>query len=106
MKQDFKGSIPLYDKAIALNPSYVEAWFNRGVSKGNLAMHQEAIDDYSNAIKLNKKFAPAYYLRAVSEINLNKFTEGCEDLQQAKALGYAAADELIAIHCPKTETQK
>jgi tetratricopeptide (TPR) repeat protein len=99
MRQDFSGSIPYYNKAIAIKPDFAEAYFNRGVSKGNQKLHQDAIPDYDMAIRLRDAFPEAYYSRAVSELNLQQAEKACADLHRARDLGYKPADELIAIHC-------
>ena len=41
-----------YNKAIRLDPTDADAYYNRGVIYGDLGQHQRAIQDYSEAIAL------------------------------------------------------
>jgi tetratricopeptide (TPR) repeat protein len=79
-----------YNRAIALNPIYAEAYFFRGVSKSNVGDQRNAIQDCSNAIKLNPKYAEAYYVRGIIKLALSD-TSCCMDLSKAGELGYNQA---------------
>jgi tetratricopeptide (TPR) repeat protein len=47
-----KEAIELYDKAIELNLTVAEAYFNRGACKGNNFDFEGAIKDYDKALEL------------------------------------------------------
>ncbi|MGB5241792.1 MAG: tetratricopeptide repeat protein, partial [Prochlorococcaceae cyanobacterium] len=52
--KDYPGSIADYDKAIALNPSFASAYYNRGFTMANgLRNYPAAIADYDRAIDLD-----------------------------------------------------
>ena len=65
-------AIAYFDEAIRLNPSFSDAYTNRGSAYGNLGQHQRAIKDYDEAIRLNPGNAAAY-------------TNRCSTLQQSWA---------------------
>ena len=50
-------AIECYDEAIAINPQYLEAWYNKGNSLAEgLGRHEEAIECYDEAIAINSHF--------------------------------------------------
>ena len=46
-------AIAHYDRAIKLNPDYVDAYYNRGVAKSALGDHNGAETDFKRAIELD-----------------------------------------------------
>ena len=58
--KDYKGAIAEYSKAIALNPKYAIAYYNRGISYNNKGKYDKAIHDYNVALSLNPKYIFAY----------------------------------------------
>lgn len=97
--KDYKGAIADYNKAIALNPKFEIAYYNRGISKNNLKDYLGAIADYSKAIELNPKDASPYYYRAISKFALNQKDGGCLDLRKAADLGSEEAADLLKENC-------
>jgi tetratricopeptide (TPR) repeat protein len=73
---DSKGAIADYTLAIQNNPSYKEAYANRGVEKINLLPAAEKIG-------LKEKCLP----------------DPCADLKKAKAMGDAAVDDMLFLYC-------
>ena len=76
---DFERAIADYDKAIELNPNFVDAYYNRGLiyekrGLGNILRGRDyferAIADYDKAIELNPNFAKAYNNRGIAYYNL------------------------------------
>ncbi len=72
-----------YDKAVRLNPRYVEAYNDRGVTKGKLNRHREAIADFDMAISLKDDFPKAYLNRGISKLQLWKYKEAIVDFDMA-----------------------
>ena len=64
-KGQFDKAIKDYDKAIALSPSYYEAFFNRGTAFETKGQLDKAIVDYDKAIALNPSYYEAYANRGM-----------------------------------------
>lgn len=54
-------AIAEYNKAVAVNPAYLEAWFDMGVANYNQGNYEAAADDYNKVIKLKNDYAQAYF---------------------------------------------
>jgi tetratricopeptide (TPR) repeat protein len=59
-RDDFRGALDDYSRAIKLNPEFAEAYNSRGSAKVALGDLHGAIEDFNTAIKLNPNFAEAY----------------------------------------------
>ncbi|MXZ02097.1 tetratricopeptide repeat protein [Candidatus Poribacteria bacterium] len=51
-QKDHSTAISTFDKAIRLDPNYVEAYNRRGTAKYKIGQYIEAISDYDEAISL------------------------------------------------------
>ena len=56
----YQEAIEHFDKAIELDPNYVDAWYNKGVVLDNLGEHEEAIECYDKALELDPNNADAW----------------------------------------------
>jgi len=121
LSRQFKNeeAIVLYDKAIELNPTVAQAYFNRGACKGNIFDYEGAIEDYDKAIELNPKYMEAYANRGNAKINIftskgNLFptdeqtASACEDFHKAVSLGdkTIATKDKIFLYCKKNKKKK
>jgi len=95
---DFKSAIELFNKAIAEDPGYANAYKNRGNAKAALNDFQGSIVDYTLAIKLNPNDAGTYMNRGNSKYHLNDKTS-CDDWKKAKELGNNKAEGILAKYC-------
>jgi tetratricopeptide (TPR) repeat protein len=80
---DYEQAVKLYSEAIRLDPTYVQAYNNRGNCYYRLADYKKAIDDFSEAIKLNADKTNAYSNRANCFKEIGKFEEALFDLNKA-----------------------
>ena len=63
---DYNGAIELYTEAIALNPNFEVAYYNRGNAYALQQQYERAIQDYDKAIALNPNYTNAYYNRGLA----------------------------------------
>jgi tetratricopeptide (TPR) repeat protein len=80
---DDKSALVDLDSAIALFPSYTEAYTNRGIVKAKLGLYQEAIIDLDMASKLNQNDEKPYFNRAGAYASLGNFKKALKDLDNA-----------------------
>ena len=59
--KDYDKSIEMLDEALAVDPKYVGALYERGVAHEGKGDHERAIRDLSAAIELSPKYANAYH---------------------------------------------
>ena len=79
-------SIADYDKAIALNPEYANAYYNRGNAYNSKGEYDRAIADYDKAIALNPDDAIAYSNRGLAHEKLGDNQKAEADYQRALLL--------------------
>jgi tetratricopeptide (TPR) repeat protein len=72
-----------FDKAIALDPHYAEALYDRGLLYQTEKQHQLAIDDFTSASGLTPQRAEPLLGRAISYLALDRIKEAAADLDEA-----------------------
>ena len=92
-------AITEYDKAIALDPDFIDAYNNRGWAYGSKGEMDQAIADFDRAIELNPDDAEAYNNKGLSKLNLGQKDSGCLDLSKAGEMGYMQAYGSIKQYC-------
>jgi tetratricopeptide (TPR) repeat protein len=55
-----------------MNPNDINAYYNRGLSRGNIGDYQGAIDDFNQIIKLNPNEVEVYQYKAMVQVGLDK----------------------------------
>ncbi len=78
-----KDSISAYDRAISLKPDYADAYYDRGVAKGELGHYEDAIANFDEAIRLKPDYADAYYDRGVAKGELGQHEDAIADFDEA-----------------------
>lgn len=81
-KQDFKGAIRDYTKAIKEDKKNGDAYFNRGTCELALKDFNAAMTDFDKTIKLDPKYVKAYYSRASVFVSQQKYIEALPDLDK------------------------
>ena len=79
-------AISHFDKAIQLDPDYVDAYYGRVVAYKKLDQYQRAIQDYDKAIQLDPNYAYAYYIRGLAYHNLGQTAKAKADFAKACSL--------------------
>jgi tetratricopeptide (TPR) repeat protein len=87
----FSEAIKAYDKAIELDPGYLEPWNNRGIAQvmGNEDL-VEALKSFDKAIKIDPNCMQAWINKSNALKLANRGPESNEALEKAKRLGYKA----------------
>lgn len=84
-----------FNKAIKLNPQYMEAYFYRGNVYDELGDYEKAIVNYNRAIKLNPIYTDAYLYRGLAYNNLGKLNKAIADMKKAAKLGDNFAQKFL-----------
>lgn len=121
LSQKFKNeeAIKLYDKAIEINSTVAQVYFNRGVCKGNSFDFEGAIKDYDKVIEINPQYMEAYGNRGNAKINIytskgdlsptpEQTMSACEDFHKAIELGdnSIGTKDMISLYCKKNKSKK
>lgn len=90
---EMQDAIGRFDRAIAIDPRYFQAYIERGNVKDAIGDYPGAIADYTIAISIDTKAAPAYYNRGTVLSQSGKHTEAIVDYRKAIAINpqYAQA---------------
>ena len=95
---DANAAIRCFDKALNLNPNYVEAWVRKGVTLLDIGEDYDAQVCLNKAVKLSPKSFKARYNRGKCLLKLKYYDEAILDFQQAVSIKpkHAAAHEYLA----------
>ncbi len=80
---EYEKAVKTYDRAIALDPDFADAYYNRGLAKIHLKEFQEAIEDFDKAITLKPDDIFCYLNRGVARDQLKEFQGAIEDFDKA-----------------------
>ena len=81
-----------FSKAIQVNPSDADAYYNRGIIYSGKGQFDKAIEDFSQVIWLNPNDAEAYYNRGFVYSGKGQYDQAIEDYNKAIKLGMYDAD--------------
>ena len=85
-KKSYKRAVLDFNKAIEINPDYLDSYLNRGIAYRNLKSYRKAIKDFNTCIEKRKNFKDAYYHRGVTYYEQGKYKQANADL--VKVLGF------------------
>lgn len=87
-KEDFKGALKDYSKAIKEDDKLTLAYFNRGTVKLTINDLKGALADFDKTIELDNTFIKAYYSRASVYVTQEKYKEAMPDLNKVIEIDY------------------
>lgn len=95
---DANAAIRCFDKALNLNPNYVEAWVRKGVTLLDISEDYDALVCLNKAVKLSPKSFKARYNRGKCLLRLKYYDEAILDFQQAVSIKpkHVASHEYLA----------
>lgn len=95
---DANAAIRCFDKALNLNPNYVEVWVRKGVTLLDIGEDYDAQVCLNKAVKLSPKSFKARYNRGKCLLKLKYYDEAILDFQQAVSIKpkHAASHEYLA----------
>ena len=85
-RREYEDAITDYDMVISLNPDDAEAYYLRGLAKGNLAQYESAIADFNEAIQLDSRYVRAYANRGLARYRLGQYEETIANFDSVIAL--------------------
>lgn len=96
--KDANAAIRCFDKALKLDPNYVEAWVRKGITLFDIGEDYDAQVCLNKAVKLSPKSFKARYNRAKCLLRLKYYDEAILDFQQSASLKpkHAATHEYLA----------
>lgn len=96
--KDPKAALRNFDKALKLNPDYVEAWVRKGVTLLDIGEDYDAQVCLNKAVKLSPRSFKARYNRGKCLLRLKYYDEAISDFHQAIGIKprHAAAHEYLA----------
>jgi len=80
-------AVPLYQQALALEPSWAEGWWDLGSALYEKGRYAEARDAFRKLVAIDKKAVAGYALLGICEYKTAEFDASLKDLDVARTLG-------------------
>ena len=96
-RDDFERALPFFERAVELEPTYTEAWYQAGYCYGVLGRHGESLQASQRAAKLRPDWAATYLNIGASSYALGQFREAVDAYRQAIKLESDSADTQYAL---------
>ncbi|MFZ4679352.1 MAG: tetratricopeptide repeat protein [Flavobacterium sp.] len=82
----YNQALAYFDAAVAIDSSYADSFYHRGICYVYMVQPQKAIADYTKAIALQPNFLAAYQERASIYYAVGKYDSGIKDINFALQL--------------------
>ena len=86
-RSDYLGAIRDYDRALARDPDFPDAFNSRGVAFAAMGLGAKAIEDFDRAIAQDGNYAIAIFNRALALQSMGRIQEAAQGFQNAKEVG-------------------
>ena len=102
--KDYTAAMDDFNKAIAITPTYPDAYYMRGHVYYDQQKYSDAIPDFTKAIEIKPDYTDAYYKRAESYYNTGSMDLALSDFSKITELAPAFAFEVAisAFASPKS----
>ncbi|MDH6354796.1 tetratricopeptide (TPR) repeat protein/energy-coupling factor transporter ATP-binding protein EcfA2 [Dysgonomonas sp. PH5-45] len=96
--KDHRAALANFNKALDLDPTYVDAWVRKGVTLYDQKDYYEADVCFNTAVKLSPALFKAWYNRGKNRLALKEYDLAVTDLDKAAALkpNHASCHEYLA----------
>jgi tetratricopeptide (TPR) repeat protein len=91
-----------FNKALAINCNYAEAWFKGGVTRINLGSHSQALVALDKALAINPNDADVWYNRGNAPGHLKRYSDAIASYEKALAID----PDNIEIQRAKVDTMR
>lgn len=95
-QDDYARALPLFERAVDLDPNYAEAWYQAGFSYGVLGRHQDALKASKQAAKLRPEWPATYVNIGASSFALGQYKEAADAYKTAIKLDNDNPETLYA----------
>jgi tetratricopeptide (TPR) repeat protein len=85
-KDDCKGAISFFEKAVVVNPKFADAWFSLAFCKSEIGKGSAGIEDYKRAVQLKPDFYDAHWNLALLYFQNKRYREAAASYKQAISL--------------------
>lgn len=79
-------ALGLFARALSLDPSSADTWYNQGTCLEDLGRHADAIECYTNAIRFDPYHAESWYNKGVCLKKMGKYQDAEQCIDQALRL--------------------
>jgi len=79
-------AIACYQRAVAIDPNYADAWGNMGVSYGQLGQHEKALKCFEHALQIHPQDAQWWAMKGSALQNLGREQEAERCYAKAEAI--------------------
>jgi len=96
-RDDYTRAVALFERAVEIDPSYAEAWYQAGYCYGVLGKHSDALRSSRQAAKLRPDWAAVFVNIGASSYALGQYKDALEAYSQAAKLDDSSADVQYAL---------
>lgn len=92
---NYKDKLKLYDKALTLDPLYLDAWIQKGFALDRMGKSKEALACYEKALELDPENLGVRCLKGFAFNNLNEFEKSIESYDEVLK---AKPDDIFSLY--------
>jgi tetratricopeptide (TPR) repeat protein len=100
--KQFTASIPIFSRAIRINPNNPHAFYGRGRAQFELKKFELALHNFDTAMSLKSNFETAIFIHAVTLLEINpkeNKIQACEEFKESARLGFGNSWDYIRKYC-------